>query len=116
MKGTVGLLCVTWAKLKNPKNLIVIGVDRGNEDKAKIAGATHCIILLLFSFFLLLFFFSFLFLSYLLPASFPFFLFSSLPFPPHFFYFIKDITVNENPLEFVKSLTEGRGADVVVEV
>lgn len=41
--GTVGLLCASWAAMQKPSNLIVIGVDRINEEKAKLSGATHCI-------------------------------------------------------------------------
>jgi len=65
--GTVGLLCVSWAAMQKPVNLIVVGIDRANEEQAKLSGATHY------------------------------------------------ITTNDDPIAYVKGLTQGRGADVVVE-
>lgn len=38
--GTIGLLAAGWAKLAQPKRLIVIGLDRANEAVARAMGAT----------------------------------------------------------------------------
>ncbi len=65
--GTIGLLAVAWAKLFSPAQIIVVGLDRTNEAKAKAVGASHFVI------------------------------------------------ADEHPADLVAEITEGRGADVVVE-
>lgn len=38
--GTIGLLAAAWAKMAQPKRLVVVGLDRANEPVARKMGAT----------------------------------------------------------------------------
>jgi 2-desacetyl-2-hydroxyethyl bacteriochlorophyllide A dehydrogenase len=42
--GTIGLLGLAWAKLYNPRYLVAVGRDRGNEAIARAMGATHYLV------------------------------------------------------------------------